>query len=81
MQPSANGSTAERNGYRDPKTLMDLKQCWSGYFSRSNAQLVALLLCCSAALLLCCSAALLLCCSAALQIIHCPQQACKSWGD
>lgn len=40
MQPAANGSTAERNGYRDPKTLMDLKQFWSGYFSRSNAQLV-----------------------------------------
>jgi hypothetical protein len=40
MQPAANGSTAERNGYRDPKTLMDLKQFWRGYFSRSNAQLV-----------------------------------------
>ncbi|WP_109476909.1 hypothetical protein [Paraburkholderia sp. C35] len=40
MQPASNGSTAERNGYRDPKTLMDLKQFWSGYFSRSNAQLV-----------------------------------------
>lgn len=40
MQPAANGSTAERNGYRDPKTLIDLKQFWSGYFSHSNAQLV-----------------------------------------
>jgi hypothetical protein len=40
MQPASNGSTAERDGYRDPKTLMDLKQFWSGYFSRSNAQLV-----------------------------------------
>jgi len=40
MQPASNGSTAERNGYRDPKTLLDLKQFWSGYFSRSHAQLV-----------------------------------------
>lgn len=40
MQPASNGSTAERDGYRDPKTLIDLKQFWSGYFSRSNAQLV-----------------------------------------
>ncbi|MFM0148053.1 hypothetical protein [Paraburkholderia sp. RL18-085-BIA-A] len=40
MQPAASGSTAERNGYRDPKTLMDLKQFWDGYFSHSNAQLV-----------------------------------------
>lgn len=40
MQPAANGSTAERNGYRDPKTLNDLKQFWSGYFSRSHATLV-----------------------------------------
>jgi len=40
MQPATSGSTAVRNGYRDPKTLMDLKQFWNGYFSRSNAQLV-----------------------------------------
>ena len=40
IQPAANGSTAERNGYRDPMTLMDLKQFWSGYFARSNAPLV-----------------------------------------
>ncbi|KWF97551.1 hypothetical protein WL93_03425 [Burkholderia diffusa] len=40
MPPAANGSTSERNGYRDPKTLLDLKRFWSGYFSRSNARLV-----------------------------------------
>ncbi|MFM0157026.1 hypothetical protein [Paraburkholderia sediminicola] len=40
MPPSPNGSTTERNGYRDPKTLTDLKQFWDGYFSHSNAQLV-----------------------------------------
>lgn len=40
MQAAADGSVAQRNGYRDPKTLMDLKQFWDGYFSRSNAQLV-----------------------------------------
>lgn len=40
MQPVVSGSTAERNGYRDAKTLMDLKQFWVGYYSHSNAQLV-----------------------------------------
>ena len=40
MPPAGTGSPAERNGYRDPKTLMDLKRFWGEYFSRSNAQLV-----------------------------------------
>ncbi|HEX7911946.1 MAG TPA: hypothetical protein VF534_28165 [Paraburkholderia sp.] len=40
MQPAASGSTAARNGYRDPRTLMNLKQFWTSYFQRSNAQLV-----------------------------------------
>lgn len=41
MQPSSNRSTAERDGYRDPKTWMLLKQLWGEYFSRSNALIVA----------------------------------------
>ncbi len=34
------GSRAQRNGYRDPGTLMDLQRFWQGYFTHSNAKLV-----------------------------------------
>ncbi|MGI4858961.1 MAG: hypothetical protein ACRYHA_18980 [Janthinobacterium lividum] len=40
MAPPTQGTAAQRNGYRDPKTLLALKQFWSAYFSQSNARLV-----------------------------------------
>lgn len=40
MVPATKGSAAERNGYRDPKTLLDLKRFWGEYFSKSNGMLV-----------------------------------------
>ncbi len=40
MAPAMKGSAAERNGYRDPKTLLDLKRFWEAYFSKSNGVLV-----------------------------------------
>jgi hypothetical protein len=40
MAPLSVGSTAVRDGYRDPRTLMSLNQFWTGYFSHSNATLV-----------------------------------------
>ncbi len=40
MPPAAGGTLAERDGYRDPKTLSDLKNFWRAYFAKSNARLV-----------------------------------------
>lgn len=39
MAPSTQGTAAQRNGYRDPKTLLALKQFWSAYVSQSNGHL------------------------------------------
>jgi hypothetical protein len=40
MPPSGTGSQAQRDGYRDPKTLNDLDNFWSQYFKKSNANLI-----------------------------------------
>jgi hypothetical protein len=40
MPPPTLGTKAQRDGYRDPRTLSDLSQFWHDYFSRSNARLV-----------------------------------------
>ncbi|WP_258187875.1 hypothetical protein [Trinickia symbiotica] len=40
MPPAKTGTLAERNGYRDAKTLRDLKAFWQGYFQESNASLI-----------------------------------------
>lgn len=40
MAASDSGSRSQRNGYRDPATLMDLRRFWEGYFMRSNAKLI-----------------------------------------
>jgi hypothetical protein len=40
MATSDTGSQSQRNGYRDPATLMDLQRFWEGYFQHSNAKLV-----------------------------------------
>ncbi|MEW6467110.1 MAG: hypothetical protein AB1434_14605 [Pseudomonadota bacterium] len=39
MPPAQHGTQAQMNGYRDPPTLLHLKQFWQGYFARSNATL------------------------------------------
>ena len=39
MPPAKQGTAAQRNGYRDPKTLRNLKTFWQEYFQKSNAQL------------------------------------------
>ena len=41
MPPAAQGTKAQRDGYRDPRTLQDLSQFWHDYFAKSNARLVA----------------------------------------
>lgn len=40
MPPAKVGTRAERDGYRDPKTLDRLNRFWNGYFEQSNAKLV-----------------------------------------
>jgi len=40
MAAPNSGSRSQRNGYRDPATLMDLRRFWEGYFTHSNAKLV-----------------------------------------
>lgn len=40
MPPATVGTRAERDGYRDVKTIHDLKAFWQGYFDASHAQLV-----------------------------------------
>lgn len=40
MPPSKIGTKAEREGYRDPKTLNSLNQFWKAYFDKSNARLM-----------------------------------------
>jgi hypothetical protein len=40
MPPATLGTKAQRDGYRDPRTLSDLSQFWHNYFGRSNAHLV-----------------------------------------
>lgn len=40
MPPSTQGTNAQRDGYRDPRTLDDLSQFWHGYFAKANARLV-----------------------------------------
>jgi hypothetical protein len=40
MPPATSGTRAERDGYRDVKTIHDLKAFWQGYFESSHAQLV-----------------------------------------
>lgn len=39
MPPAKSGTRAEREGYRDPKTLNALRAFWQGYFDKSNAKL------------------------------------------
>ncbi len=39
MPPAQHGTQAEMNGYRDPQTLLHLKQFWQGYFAHSDATL------------------------------------------
>lgn len=39
MPPAQQGTRAEMNGYRDPQTLLNLKQFWRGYFAHSDATL------------------------------------------
>lgn len=41
MPPATEGTKAQRNGYRDPRTLDDLSEFWRGYFAKGNARLVA----------------------------------------
>ncbi|RQN37311.1 hypothetical protein [Paraburkholderia tropica] len=40
MPPSSSGTQAERDGYRDSKTVHDLRAFWQGYFESSHAHLV-----------------------------------------
>lgn len=40
MPPAKVGTKAEREGYRDPKTLDSLNKFWKEYFERSNAKLM-----------------------------------------
>ncbi len=40
MPPTAEGTRDERDGYRDPRTLQDLKQFWRKYFAKSDAHLI-----------------------------------------
>jgi hypothetical protein len=40
MPPSSSGTQAERDGYRDSKTVHDLRTFWHGYFEWSHARLV-----------------------------------------
>ncbi len=40
MPPAQHGDLAQINGYRDPPTLLHLKQFWQGYFSQSDAHLI-----------------------------------------
>ncbi|WP_028224086.1 hypothetical protein [Paraburkholderia ferrariae] len=39
MPPATMGTRAQRDGYRDSKTVHDLKTFWQGYFDASHAQL------------------------------------------
>lgn len=40
MPPATQGTRAMKDGYRDPKTLHELKTFWDDYFKASNADLV-----------------------------------------
>jgi hypothetical protein len=40
MPPAKVGTKAEREGYRDPKTLGSLNKFWKEYFENSNAKLI-----------------------------------------
>ncbi|MEM5312343.1 hypothetical protein [Paraburkholderia sp. JHI869] len=40
MPPATRGTQAQRDGYRDSKTIHDLRAFWQGYFESSNAHLV-----------------------------------------
>lgn len=40
MPPAKEGTRADRDGYRDPKTLDRLNRFWKGYFNQSNAKLI-----------------------------------------
>ncbi|MDA8093316.1 MAG: hypothetical protein M0T84_05275 [Betaproteobacteria bacterium] len=40
MPPATNGTRAQRDGYRDPRTLENLSRFWRDYFAKSNARLV-----------------------------------------
>jgi hypothetical protein len=40
MPPTASGSLAARNGYRDPQALVSLKAFWRQYFTKSDGKLV-----------------------------------------
>lgn len=40
MPPAKSGTRAEREGYRDPKTLNALDRFWHAYFDKSGAKLV-----------------------------------------
>ncbi|WP_321853378.1 hypothetical protein [Paraburkholderia tropica] len=40
MPPSTSGTQAQRDGYRDSKTIHDLRTFWQGYFESSRAHLV-----------------------------------------
>lgn len=37
MPPATHGTRAQLDGYRNPRTLLDLKRFWRDYFSRSDA--------------------------------------------
>jgi hypothetical protein len=39
MPPAAKGTQAQRDGYRDTKTIQNLRAFWQGYFESSNAHL------------------------------------------
>jgi len=40
MPPATSGTQAQRDGYRDSKTIRDLRAFWQGYFESSHAHLV-----------------------------------------
>jgi hypothetical protein len=40
MPPATSGTQAQRDGYRDSKTIHDLRAFWQGYFESSHAHLV-----------------------------------------
>jgi len=40
MPPARDGTQAQRDGYRDSKTIHDLRAFWQGYFESSHAHLV-----------------------------------------
>jgi hypothetical protein len=40
LPPAQHGNRDQRDGYRNPLVLMALKNFWSAYFGKSNAELV-----------------------------------------